>query len=153
MQRLIRGIEVFASLSLGFVTLVTFTAVVLRYGFNSSLPDAFDLVRLSQGVALAWGIALATARSEHIAVDIDWSRFSPAFARFTELFGRLAAAGFLIVLSWVMATRALRTFHSGLATAELRIAVWPVNLVIAAGICAAAALALVVLFRRNGTTS
>jgi TRAP-type C4-dicarboxylate transport system permease small subunit len=132
MNRLIRGIETFASLSLGLVTLITFAAVVMRFAFNSALPDSFDLTRLAQGVALAWGIAITTASSEHITLDIRFDWLGSTFDRIVSLIGRLITAVTLAVL---------------------RLPIWPVSALIAVGIAVAAVFAILLLFRNRKVSS
>ncbi|MEW5424629.1 TRAP transporter small permease [Amorphus sp. 3PC139-8] len=143
MTRVVRIVEIVASLSLATVTLITFVSVVMRYAFNSALLDAFDMTRMAQGLALAWGIALATQRDEHITIDGLWNMANDRWKRIITAASRVISAGALLVLSWVMILRALRSLHSGISTAELRIVLWPFNFAIAAGIAAAALVALI----------
>ena len=43
---------------------------VLRYGFNTHIPDGFVIGQTMQGIAICWGIATATYADRQITVDI-----------------------------------------------------------------------------------
>lgn len=142
MDRALRTIELLASAMLGLVTLITFVSVVLRYVFNSALMDAFDLTRMAQGLALAWGIAVATHRSEHITIDGVWKLLRPRGQLVMDLVARLITAGFLLLLTWAMAERAFKNMLSGISTAELRIPLWGFHAAMTLGIAVACLLVL-----------
>ncbi|WP_238367198.1 TRAP transporter small permease [Mesobacterium pallidum] len=131
------------------MTLFTFAAVILRFGFNRGLPDAFDFARLSQGVALAWGIALATYDREHIGIDIKWSALGERVGLVVNRLADVISAAFLATLAWVMMARALKSVSTGGSTAELRVPLWPVNLVIATGIVVAFAASLALFLKKD----
>ncbi len=44
--------------------------VVGRKVFNVNVPDAFDISKHLQGIAIAWGIAMATYYKSHVVVDV-----------------------------------------------------------------------------------
>ncbi|WP_127108315.1 TRAP transporter small permease [Pararhodobacter zhoushanensis] len=151
MDRFLRAIELAASLMLGVVTLITFANVVMRFGFNSALMDSFDLTRMAQGLALAWGIAVTTHRSEHITIDGLWTLMGPRGRRVMDIVARVITGGFLLVLTLAMAQRAYRNMLSNLSTAELSIPIWGFHAAMTLGI----ALACFVVFAsirlvRNG---
>ena len=146
MDRFLRAVEVAASLMLGVVTLITFTNVVLRYGFNSALMDSFDLTRMAQGLALAWGIAVATHRREHITIDGLWGLLGPQGKRVMDAIARLITALFLLGLTLAMAQRAARNMASNLSTAELGLPIWGFHAAMTLGIALAGVAALLGLW-------
>ncbi|MCA2013788.1 TRAP transporter small permease [Cereibacter sphaeroides] len=155
MERFLRGTEVAASLMLGVVTLITFANVVLRYGFNSALMDSFDLTRMAQGLALAWGIAVATHRREHITIDGLWGLMGPRGKVAMDAVARAITALFLIGLTVAMAQRAWRNMASNLQTAELGLPVWAFHAAMTLGIALAGFVALIGLLalRRPAATA
>lgn len=146
MDRFLRAVEVAASLMLGVVTLITFVNVVLRYGFNSALMDSFDLTRMAQGLALAWGIAVATYRREHITIDGLWGLLGPRGQRVMDAVARLITALFLLGLTLAMAQRSARNMAGNLSTAELGLPIWGFHAVMTLGIALAGAAALLGLW-------
>ena len=146
MDRFLRAIEVAASLMLGVVTLITFTNVVMRYGFNSALMDSFDLTRMAQGLALAWGIAVATHRREHITIDGFWGLLGPRGQRVMDALARSITALFLLGLTVAMAQRAMRNMASNLSTAELGLPIWGFHAAMTLGIALASFVAFLGVF-------
>ncbi len=86
--RLIGAMELFAAWLLAAITALTFTSVILRYAFNWSIPDSFDVGRNLLGIAIFWGIALAAYRGEHITVDLLWGALGPRARRAHGCFRR-----------------------------------------------------------------
>ena len=72
MKRLFSAIETVAALFLLLIALLTAGNVLLRYAFSVQIPDWFDGTQMLQGIAMFWGIALATYYGTHIGVDIVW---------------------------------------------------------------------------------
>lgn len=147
-QRFAAIVNIVASLSLGLVTLLTFVSVILRFGFSETLPDAFDSSRLIQGVALSWGIALVVWHRGHIRMAVPWGALGPRWEQGVDLFADIVSSALLAVMSWAMLGRALSILSSGLATNELRIPIWPVSYIIAAGIVASFLAATILVLRQ-----
>jgi len=72
-DRLSGVIERAAGGLLALVTALTFVSVVLRYVFNWSIPDSYDLGRNLLGILIFWGIAVAGYRGAHITIDLLWN--------------------------------------------------------------------------------
>ena len=66
MRRLLSATETLAALSLLLIALLTAGNVALRYAFSMQIPDWFDGTQMLQGIAMFWGIALATYYGTHI---------------------------------------------------------------------------------------
>lgn len=139
--RLNRWIEVTAAGFLAVVTLLTLAAVVIRYAFNGSLPDAFDLACLAQGITILWGMALATYEGRHITVDIVFEQLGAAWQRRIDIAATFISLVFLALVAWMSIGRALESQVSGLSTNELRIPVWPFWLLAALGLAASVLMA------------
>jgi TRAP-type C4-dicarboxylate transport system permease small subunit len=149
-QRLIRIVETAAGLSLALMTLVTLAAVALRVGFSRGVPDGYDIASQLLGIAILWGFAPATYSGKHIVVDVLWEKCGAGGKRAIDTFAGLVTLAFLGAMSWMLMGRVAEVFASNLATAELRIPVWPFFAVAATGVAAAAALALLRLLQTLG---
>ena len=73
MDRFIDGIELAAAAFIGIVAIDIFVSVLLRYLFNTSIPDSYDFGRLLLGILIFWGIAATSYRGGHITVDLVWA--------------------------------------------------------------------------------
>ena len=146
MRRLVSIVETAAGLSLALMTLATLAAVTLRLGFSRGLPDGYDIASQLLGIAVLWGFAPATYQNRHIAVDVVWEKSGPRFRKFIDIFATLTTLLFLGAMSWMLAGRVAEVFRSNLATAELRIPVWPFFGVATLGVVASAAMAGLRLF-------
>ena len=85
MKRLFSAIETVAALFLLLIALLTAGNVLLRYAFSVQIPDWFDGTQMLQGIAMFWGIALATYYGTHIGVDILWEHLGPRGKRRVDL--------------------------------------------------------------------
>ena len=76
MKRLLSATEMVAAFFLLAIALLTAGNVLLRDLFAIQIPDWFDGARMLQGIALFWGVALATYYGSHICVDALWEHLS-----------------------------------------------------------------------------
>src|SRR5438477_13184286 len=100
-NKLINGIEWTAAFFVGLVALDTFVSVLLRYFFNTSIPDAYDFGRYLLGVLIFWGIAATSYRGTHITVDLLWSSVGPKLQRAIDIFATLVLF-FVVTVQTVM---------------------------------------------------
>ncbi len=147
MHSILRAIEVIAGLALAVVALLIFVTVVLRYGFGVNLPDGFDFARYLQGIAILWGLSVATFHGSHISVDIMWEVASPPLRRVIDIIAGGVTAAFFCVFAWQLFDRLPSFIASNQVTSDMRIVVWPFYVTAIAGVAATAFVALVVLMR------
>lgn len=147
MERILSIIERTAGIALALVAILIFLTVVLRYVFGANLPDGFDLSRNLQGIAIVWGLSVATYRQGHIAVDIVWEVATPRWRRMIDIVANLFTAAFFCAFAWVMVRRLPSVMRSSEVTNDLHIAIWPFFAACAAGAVATALVAAVVLGR------
>lgn len=141
MRRLLSAIETVAALMLLLIAALTAGNVLLRYVFSTQIPDWFDGTQLLQGIAMFWGIALATYYGTHIGVDIVWEYLGRAGRRRMDLLATAFTAAFLLPLAWMVWVKVGGTGTQG--TMDLRLPLWWFYSVAAVGASVAAALALV----------
>lgn len=101
MKRLLSITESTAALFLLAIALLTAGNVLLRDVFSQQIPDWFDGTKLLQAIAIFWGIAVATYRGGHIAVDIVWEHMGPRGRRRIDLVATLVTTAFLAPLAWM----------------------------------------------------
>jgi len=119
MKRFLTATESAAALFLLLIALLTAGNVVLRDLFSVQIPDWFDGTKQLQGIALFWGIALATWRGSHICVDIVWEHLRPSGRRAMDLVATLIALVFLAPLAWMIWVKVGST--GGQTTSDLRL--------------------------------
>ncbi len=141
MKRLFSAIETMAALTLLLVAVLTAGNVLVRYAFSTQIPDWFDGSQMLQGIAMFWGIALATYYGTHIGVDIVWEHLKPAGQRRMDLVATTIAAAFMIPLAWMVWVKVAGTGSQG--TMDLRLPLQWFYSVAAVGATVAAVLALV----------
>jgi TRAP-type C4-dicarboxylate transport system permease small subunit len=147
MELTVRVVERIAGVFLGLVALLVFLSVVLRYGFSINLPDAFDLSQYLQGIAIMWGLAVATYRSGHIVVDIVWEAAGPLGKRAIDIFARLITTAFFGLLAYWLFARLPGFITSGRITTELGLPIWPFYLAASIGVAACVLVSLIALFQ------
>ena len=113
MKRLLAATEMTAAVFLLMIALLTAGNVVIRYLFNTQIPDWFDGSRMVQGVALFWGFALATFYGSHICVDILWEHVGPRAQRWIDLLATAVMLGFTALMGWMMWIKTLTTGTQG----------------------------------------
>lgn len=151
MNRVLGAVETVAAVLLLLIALVTAGNVVLRDLFSIQIPDWFDGTRMLQGVALFWGIALATCRGTHICVDIVWEHLGRPARRVLDLFATLVVLAALSPLAWMVWVKVARSGSQ--STMDLRLPLVPFYAAAAVGATVAVLLALWRLqqvWRRHG---
>lgn len=117
---------------------VTCLDVVLRR-FGSSIPGAYDIVRLAGGVVIATSLPLTTAVKGHVAIEYFFHRLSRR-GRFAVdcLMRILQTAGFSIA-AWSFAVKGGRLLRDGEVTPTLQAPIFWLAWLVAAS-CALSAL-------------
>ena len=131
-------VERIAGASLAAVALLVFVSVMLRDLFSVDLPDSFDFSRYLQGIAIFWGLAVATYRNAHIVVDLVWELSGRIGRRLIDLFACTVSVAFMALIAWMLVARFPAVHRAHQLTSDLRFPVWPFYAVAAAGIVAAA---------------
>jgi TRAP-type C4-dicarboxylate transport system permease small subunit len=140
MKRFLAATETVAAVFLLLVALLTAGNVVLRDLLAIQIPDWFDFSKLLLGIALFWGIAIATYHAGHICVDIVWEHLGEANRRRLDIAASVATLAFLAPLAWMVWSKVLTTGTQ--ATTDLRLPIAWFYAVGAAGAVAAVVLAL-----------
>ena len=134
MNRWVLRTEKAAGLFLAAIAFITFVSVAVRALFGIGIPDGFDVSRLMLAVAMFWGIATASYRSEHIQVDVLWQIGGRRWRQAIDVVATGITLAAMSVFAWMLGVKVASTFRSGEATFDLRIEIWPFHLMAALGI-------------------
>lgn len=124
-SRIVFVVDGAAAIFLMVITVLTFTAVVLRYVFSLPFPGSFDVSRLLLGVSIFWGIAAAAWRGEHLQVDLLSHILPEKVNRALDIFGDLVFLAFVSGIAWMLFWQVSRVRISRQTTFELAIPIWP----------------------------
>src|SRR5260221_8271256 len=139
-NKLINGIEWTAAFFVGLVALDTFVSVLLRYFFNTSIPDAYDFGRYLLGILIFWGIAATSYRGTHITVDLVWSAVGKRQQRLIDIFATLVLLFVVTVQTATLLDKVRSTYADNVLTYDLNLPTWPFFAVAWAGDVSAVAL-------------
>ena len=145
MKRLLSVTESISAFFLLAIALLTFGNVLAREMFQTQIPDWFDLSKQLQGIAIFWGIAIATYRGAHICVDLSWEWANDAGKRWIDIVATLFILAFLLPLAWMVWSKLGSTGTQ--TTSDLRLPLIWFYAVSAAGVTATAVLAAVRLLQ------
>jgi TRAP-type transport system small permease protein len=140
MKRLLAAVESVAAFFLLLIALLTAANVLLRDLLAVQIPDWYDGSRMVQGIALFWGVALATFYGSHICVDALWEHLQRRGRRRLDIAATLVTFAFLLPLAWMVWVKVAGTGTQG--TMDLRMPLWMFYAVAGIGTTAAAVLAL-----------
>jgi TRAP-type C4-dicarboxylate transport system permease small subunit len=130
-------IEKIAGYCIGFLAIITCSEAILRYGFNSHIPDSFVLGQMMQGIAICWGIATATYADRHITVDLFYTFTTPAVRRFFDLSGYTINLLFMIAFGYAITFKVFDILAAGEISDDLAIPLWTGYTLASVGILAA----------------
>jgi TRAP-type C4-dicarboxylate transport system permease small subunit len=117
-RRLLSATETLAALLLLAIALLTAGNVGLR-ALGHSIPDWFDGSRMLLGIAMFFGMAIATWRGGHICVDFLWEQLGPANRRRLDAVAAAIALVFFAPLAWMVWVKVAGTGTQG--TMDLRL--------------------------------
>lgn len=141
MRRVLAATETVAAVFLLLIALLTAGNVALRDLMSVQIPDWFDGSKLLMGIALFWGIALATYHASHICVDIVWEHLGRRGRRVLDVFAGFVTLAFLAPMAWMVWAKVLASGTQ--STTDLRLPIIWFTSIAAAGGVAAVVLALV----------
>jgi TRAP-type C4-dicarboxylate transport system permease small subunit len=139
MKKILSATETAAAIFLLLIALLTSGNVLLRDLFGMTVPDWFDLSRMLLGIAMFWGISIATYHAGHICVDAVWEMLNKTNRRRMDVLASLLTLAFLAPLAWMVWVKVGGTGTQ--ATSDLRLPMVWFYAVAAAGAVVAAVLA------------
>jgi TRAP-type transport system small permease protein len=136
-------VERTAGYFIGFLALITVAEAVLRYGFNSHIPDGFVLGQTMQGIAICWGIATATYADRQITVDILYELVDARMKRAFDVMAYTINLLFLGVFAFAITFKVYDILKAGEISAELHVPIWTGYTLASLGIVAAVTTAVI----------
>jgi TRAP-type C4-dicarboxylate transport system permease small subunit len=125
MDRFIDGIELVAAAFVGIVAADIFVSVLLRYFFDTQIPDSYDFGRLLLGILIFWGIAATSYRGTHITVDLLWGSVGPRWQRYIDIFATVVLLFVVTVQTWTLFDKVRTTYQDNVLTYDLHLPNWP----------------------------
>jgi TRAP-type C4-dicarboxylate transport system permease small subunit len=142
-ERLVTVVERTAGCFIGVLALITFAEAVLRYGFNTHIPDGFIVGQTLQGIAICWGISTATYADRQVTVDILYDFSARPIRRVFDVAAFTINLLFLTLFGYAMTFKVFDILRAGEISSELRIPVWIGYTLASLGIVAAVATAAI----------
>ncbi len=118
-QRAVAVVESIAAAVLFIVTVLSFSAVIARYVFNTGLPDAFDGARYLLGVVIFWGLASACHRGDNITMDAVWALSPKPVKWLLDVFSNTVVTIGLAFLLWKFTEKVIDTWNANHGTIDL----------------------------------
>lgn len=119
MKKLLDLTESIAAFFLLAIALLTAANVVVRNVASTQIPDWYDGSRLLLGIAIFWGIAIATWRGGHICVDALWEYLGQRNRLRLDVLATVLTCAFLCPLAWMVWVKVGST--GAQATSDLRL--------------------------------
>jgi TRAP-type C4-dicarboxylate transport system permease small subunit len=157
-NRFITIVEKTAGYCVGALALITFSEAVLRYLFNSHIPDGFVIGQLMQGIAICWGIATATYADRHITVDVVYALVPGWILRIFDVVAYTINLLFMAAFGYAISFKVYDIYLAGEISSEILMPLWIGYTLASIGIVAAVVLSAlrwwqVVIMRQSGASS
>lgn len=146
----LRALGVIAAAALFAMMALTFVDVIGRYGFHHSIFGAAEIIEYLMMAAVFAGLAIVTARNEHIAVTLLEPVVGRLMARPQRWMSLAMAAGCTLLIGWQLFEHALDLLRSGKRTPVLELPQWVLPMMGAALSFAGLGLLLLALARSRG---
>jgi len=104
-----------------FVMAVTFTGVVLRYGFRNPLMGGFEMIEIGMGMIVFTAVPLMVRRRGNITVTILIERLPPLLVRAAGFVSDLVGAALMAFVSWRVWLQGERLLTYNEVTMELSV--------------------------------
>lgn len=117
-------VEFAAAILMAIVTLLTFISAFMRYALDSPIPDAFDLGRLTLGVAIFWGVASVNYRGSHISVELLYGVMPARVKKGMDIVASTVVMLAFAMLTLAMSENAADVWRTSEHTYDLRLPIW-----------------------------
>jgi TRAP-type C4-dicarboxylate transport system permease small subunit len=119
-----RALGVIAAATLFAMMALTFVDVIGRYGFHHSIFGAAEIIEYLMMAAVFAGLAIVTAKDEHITVTLMEPLITRLMARPQRWMSVAMSAGCTLLVSWQLFDHALDLLRSGKRTPVLELPQW-----------------------------
>ena len=152
LNKIAHGAAFVSGAALVLVMSLMFVDVIGRYGFNSPLPFAVELVELLMGLAITFGFAITTLHRGHIRVDLVLHSSPRPLRRILNLLADLGSCVFFALVAWKLFEKAGQTLSDGIITQILELPVGPIVYLMSFASALALVVAVVMLLQPERNT-
>jgi TRAP-type C4-dicarboxylate transport system permease small subunit len=145
-----RVLGVIAGAALFAMMALTFVDVIGRYGFHRSIFGAAEIIESLMIVTVFAGLAVITARNQHITVSLLDTLIARRFAAPQRWASIAISVGCTLLITWQMFEHGLDQLESGKRTAVLDLPQWVLPMSAAVLSLAGFALLVVAVTRTRG---
>jgi TRAP-type C4-dicarboxylate transport system permease small subunit len=131
-RRVLRPVEVIVAILIFSIMALTVVDVTGRYVFNAPVKGSIEAIELMLGVLIYMAIPLASARAEHIRIDLLDYLLGPRARRVQRLIGNAASAAVMAFLAWRLYERGAQFAQFKDTSSHLGVPLAPVAWVMAA---------------------
>jgi TRAP-type C4-dicarboxylate transport system permease small subunit len=131
-RRVLRPVELIVAVLIFAIMALTVVDVVGRYVFNAPVKGSIEAIELMLGVLIYMAIPLASARAEHIRIDLLDYLLGPRARRVQRLIGNGATALVMGFLAWRLYERGVQFAKFKDTSSHLDVPLAPVAWVMAA---------------------
>jgi TRAP-type C4-dicarboxylate transport system permease small subunit len=119
LSSIINGLEVFASLVLAVMMLLTFVDVVGRYVLGKPIFGASEMISTLLALLIFAGLGIANARDQHIVVELFDDKFRRLAPGLYHFLIQGFSVGAMCLIAYVLLEKAVEVSHSGTKTIVL----------------------------------
>ena len=134
LDRLVRTVALFAGGTMGVgLAILTVTAVVFRYVFNSPIFGADDFNQILLVSTVAFAVAHSGRTGGQVVVEILGIISGPTLTRWTDIVVKLIGAVMMAVMVWMLIESGFNAAAYGETTSSLEITLKPFFWILAFG--------------------
>jgi len=131
-RRVLRPVEWFVAILIFAIMALTVVDVAGRYLFNAPVKGSIEAIELMLGLLVYMAIPLASARAEHIRIDLLDYLLGPRARRVQRLIGGAASAVVMAFITWRLYERGAQFAQFKDTSSHLGVPLAPVAWVMAA---------------------
>jgi TRAP-type transport system small permease protein len=131
-RRVLRPVEWFVAILIFAIMALTVVDVAGRYLFNAPVKGSIEAIELMLGLLVYMAIPLASARAEHIRIDLLDYLLGPRARKVQRLIGNGASAVVMAFITWRLYERGAQFAQFKDTSSHLGVPLAPVAWVMAA---------------------
>lgn len=125
--------ETIMALLLAFMTLLTFTQVVMRYIFNTGLIWSLEATTYSFATLILVGMSYGVRTQAHIAVDLFVRRLPKRLHHWAALTAAICCLGYALMMFWGSAVLVHKLYLLGNLARDVALPKWVLTMVMPLG--------------------
>lgn len=118
---IIKGLEIFSSVILAFMALLTFIDVICRYFFTAPIFGASEMIQALLALVIFSGLGIANAHDDHIVVELFDEKIKKLSPRLYQFIIQLASITGMGLIAWVLFNQTLRAIKVNSRTVVLEL--------------------------------